>query len=304
MIMRLCRIVFAVAIISFAPPSVAGPYYGGLLLEYVQDFKQYPPTAKARDADGLVIFPDRLRDDLETSTRPVIFVSETAPPSHRAAPPAAWSLGAASDDSVRPKLQEPYIDMVVAMSGQCNTLKIAGRDFACRAVRYFHGLRGRAYFTIVVDDPTDDSHVISFSGDDARREVDNLYELTIDRMMFNSKDRPKVDGVRVARVELSTGICKQLGDFAASQISNISCTAVDKNGKKYELQFESDGSPITVQKIAQYPLSLEKYRAKRREQLECRRKANAAKILPRDQTAYIIGCLEADSQKPTPAADQ
>lgn len=300
--MRLCRIVFAVAIISFAPSSVAGPHYGGLLLEYVQG---YPPTAKARDADGLVIFPDRLRDDLETSTRPIIFIaSETNLPSHYAAPPAPWSLGAESDGSVRPTVQEPHIDMVVAMSGRCSTLRIAGRDFACRAVRYFHGLGGRAYFTIVVDDPTDDSHVISFSGEDARREVDNLYELTIDRMMFNSKDRPKVDGVRVARVELSTGICKQLGDFAASQISNISCTAVDKNGKKYELQFESDGSPITVQKIAQYPLSLEKYRAKRREQFECRRKANAAKILPRDQTAYIIGCLGADSQKPTPAANQ
>jgi hypothetical protein len=271
--MRLCRQVFAVAIISFAPPSVAGPYYGGLLLEHVQDFKQYQPTAKARDADGLVIFPDRLRDDLETSTRPVILVSsETEPPSHHAAPPAPWSLGAAPDDSVRPKLQEPYIDMVVAMSGQCSTLKIARRDFACRAVRYFHGLRGRAYFTIVADDPTDDSHVISFSGEDARRELDSLYELTIDRMMLNSKDRPKVDGVRVARVELSTGKCKQLGDFAARQISNISCTAVDKNGKRYELQFESDGSPITVQRIAQYPLSLEKYRAKRRERLECRHK--------------------------------
>ena len=296
--MRLCRIVFAVAIISFAPPSVAGPHYGGLLLEYVQGVEQYPPTAKAR-ADGLAIFPDRLRDDLETSTRPIIFVA-----SETAAAPAPWSLGTASEDSVRPTLQEPYIDMVVAMSGKCSALKIAGRDFACSAVRYFHGLRGRAYFTIVVDDPTDDSHVISFSGEDARREVDNLYELTIDRMMFNSKDRPKVDGVRVARVELSTGICKQLGDFAARQISNISCSAVDKNGKKYELQFESDGSPITVQKIEQYPLSLEKYLAKRREQRECRRKADAAKILLRDQTAYIIGCLGADSQKPTPAANQ
>jgi hypothetical protein len=303
MMMRLCSKAFAIAIISFAPPSVAGPRDGSLLLEHVQDFNQYPPTAKARDAEGLFSFSDRLRDDLKTSAPPEILVSSDIP-SHYAAPPAPWSLGTASEDSVRSKLQEPYIDMVVAMSGHCSTLKIAGSDFACRAVRYFHGLRGRAYFTIVVDDPTDDSHVISFSGEDARREVDNLYELTIDRMMFNSKDRPKVDGVRVARVELSTGICKQLGNLAASQISNISCSAVDNNGKKYELLFESDGSPITVQKIAQYPLSFEKYRAKRREQLECRRKANAAKILPRDQTAYIIGCLEADSQKPTPAANQ
>jgi len=48
----------------------------------------------------------------------------------------------------------------------------------------------------------------------------------------------------------------------------------------------------------------ERRRAKQKEQLECRLKADLAKIMPRDRTAYIIGCLEADSQKPTPTADQ
>jgi hypothetical protein len=49
---------------------------------------------------------------------------------------------------------------------------------------------------------------------------------------------------------------------------------------------------------------LESRRAKQVEQLECRHKAELAKILPGDRTAYIIGCLEAGSQKPTPATDQ
>jgi hypothetical protein len=34
-------------------------------------------------------------------------------------------------------------------------------------------------------------------------------------------------------------------------VASISCTAIDKNGKSYELQYESDGSPITLRRIWQ-----------------------------------------------------
>ena len=144
---------------------------------------------------------------------------------------------------------EPDTDMFALMSGKCSTLRIAGRDFRCRSVAFFHSLSGRADFTIALDDPADDSHVISFSGENGQRALDNLYELPVDRMLLNSKHRPKVDGLPVPFVELSAGICKQLGNFAARQISSISCSAMDTNGKKYELHFESDGSPITVRRI-------------------------------------------------------
>jgi hypothetical protein len=266
MTMRLCQQVFAVAIIFFATPSVAEPSYGSRFLQHVQNFKQHTATAKARRP--------------ETFSGPVIFVSNEA------------------------KQQEPDTDILALMSGKCSTLKIAGRDFACRAVAFFHGEQGRANFTIALDDPTDDRHIITFSGENSRREQDNLYELQIDRVLLNSKDRPKVDGLPVPFVELSAGICKQLGSFATRQVSSISCSATDKNGKKYELQFESDGSPMTVRKIRRSSPMVERRRAKHIEQLECRHKAELAKILPRDRTAYIIGCLEADSQKPTPAGDQ
>jgi hypothetical protein len=151
------------------------------------------------------------------------------------------------------KPQEPDIDMFALMSGKCGTLNIAGRDFACRAVSFFHSEKGRANFTIALDDPTDDSHIISFSGENGQRADDNLYELPIDRMLLKSKDRPKVDGLPVPIVELSAGICKQLGNFAARQISSISCTAMDNNGKKYELEFVSDGSPMIVRRIRPSP---------------------------------------------------
>jgi len=162
---------------------------------------------------------------------------------------ARYAEGAANE--IRP--QEPDTDLFALMSGKCPTLKVAGRDFACRTVAYAHSTRGRAYFTIALDDPADHNHIISFSGENGRRTQDNLYELIVDRMLLNSKHRPKVDGLPVPYVELSAGMCTQLGNFAAAQVSSIVCTATDKNGKKYELRFESDGLPITVRRVRPSP---------------------------------------------------
>jgi hypothetical protein len=197
------------------------------------------------------------------------------------------------------KRPEPDIDMFAKMSGKCGKVRIAGRDFACRAVAYFHSLQGRANFTVALDDPADNSHIISFSGENARREQDNLYELSIDQMLLNSKDRPKVDGLPVPFVELSAGICKQVGSFATRQVSSVSCTATDKNGKKYELEFESDGAPIKMTRLRQAPLTAKKRRTKQVAQFECRYKADIDKVLPRDLTPYMIRCLAESSQETT-----
>jgi hypothetical protein len=156
-------------------------------------------------------------------------------------------------DETRPPEQET--DIFALMSGKCSILKVAGRDFACRAVAFFQSEQGRANFAIALDDPTDPTHIVTFSGANGRREQDNnLYELQIDRMLLNSKDRPKADGLPVPSVELSTGLCKQLGHIATGGVSSIACTATDKNGKKYELQFATDGSPMTVRRIRRSPL--------------------------------------------------
>jgi hypothetical protein len=149
------------------------------------------------------------------------------------------------------KREEPTTIILALMSGKCSTLKIAGRDFACRAVAFSQTDQGRANFTIALDDPADDSHIITFSGDNGRRTTDNSYELPIDRMLLNSMKRPRVDGLPVPFAETSVGTCKQIGNFAAAQVASISCTAIDKNGKSYELQYESDGSPITLRRIWQ-----------------------------------------------------
>ena len=153
---------------------------------------------------------------------------------------------AASDELQR---QEPDTIVFAMMSGKCSTLKVAGRDFTCRAVAFFQTEEGRANFTVALDDPNDDSHIITFSGDNGRRPEANLYELPIDRMLLKSKDRPKADGLPVPAIESTAGMCTQVGNFVTLEVSSVSCTATDKNGKKYELQYQSDGAPMSVRRI-------------------------------------------------------
>lgn len=154
--------------------------------------------------------------------------------------------GGVSDDA---KLQEPDTIMFASMSGTCSTLKVAGRDFGCRAVAYYQTEEGRGNFVIALDDPADDRHIITFSGENGRRPLDNLFELPIDRMLLKSQDRPLLDGLPVPFVELSAGLCKQVGNFVTRKVSSISCSSTAKDGKKYELQFESDGEPIAVRRV-------------------------------------------------------
>jgi hypothetical protein len=147
------------------------------------------------------------------------------------------------------KPQAPDTDLLALMAGKCITLKVAGRDFACRTVAYVHSIQGRAYFTIALDDSADQNHIISFSGENSQRTNDNLYDLTIDRMLLNSKTRPKVDGLPVPAAVVSSGRCVQLGNFAAGHVSSVVCSATDERGKEYQLRFESDGSPIMVRRV-------------------------------------------------------
>jgi hypothetical protein len=113
---------------------------------------------------------------------------------------------------------EPDTIIFATMSGTCSTLKVAGRDFACRAVAFFQTEEGRANFTVALADPDDDSHIITFSGDNGRRPQANLYELPIDRMLLKSKDRPKADGRR-CRLSIDGRPLQQVGNFVTLEVS-------------------------------------------------------------------------------------
>jgi hypothetical protein len=152
----------------------------------------------------------------------------------------------AQDEVPRP---EPDAIIFAMMSGKCRTFKVNGRDLPCRAVAFSQTEEGRANFTIAINDPRDDSHIITFSGDNGRRPDPNVYELPIDRMLLKSKDRPKVDGLPVPSIALASGLCRQAGNFVTLELSSISCTAIDQSGRKYELQYQSDGTPMAVRRI-------------------------------------------------------
>jgi hypothetical protein len=149
--------------------------------------------------------------------------------------------------------ERPDIDLYALISGKCKTLTIAGHNFACKILAFFHSERGRASFTVALDDPADASHIISFSGEYGHRSREDLYVLAVDRMELNSKDRPKVDGLPVPSVERSDGVCRQVGKFAGRQVSTVTCTAADRSGQHYELAFESDGTPITLRRVRPSP---------------------------------------------------
>jgi len=132
-----------------------------------------------------------------------------------------------------PAQQNSLVDMLALMSGHCKTLKVAGRPFACKTVAFAHDDKGRVNFAVAVDDPSDENHVVSFSGENGKRADDNSYELPIDRMLLNSKDRPRVDGLPVPAEQVSTGVCRQTGNFAAKKVKDVTCSATDSAGRSY-----------------------------------------------------------------------
>jgi hypothetical protein len=175
--------------------------------------------------------------------------SPSGPNANSAQNPPAVGVNDTGDTAGELKPQTPDTDLFALMTGTCSTLKIAGRDFVCHTVAYAHSVQGRAYFTIALDDPADPNHIISFSGENGQRTNENLYDLTVDRMLLNSKNQPKADGLPVPAIVKSSGRCVQLGSFVSGHVNSVVCSATDRSGKKYELRFESDGSPIAVRRV-------------------------------------------------------
>jgi hypothetical protein len=189
------------------------------------------------------------------------------------------------------------LDLLAAMTGTCRVLKMAERDFSCSGVTFAHAVDGRSGFTVVVNDPDDDKHIVTFSGENGSLAQDNLYELTIDLMLLKSKDSVKADGLLIPRIEISTGKCSQIGNLSTWKVSRVSCVATDQKGRRYEFHFESDGSPAVVRRLTIIAdADVDEARAKAIAahvlRLKCRNKAVAHEILPRYRTAFILRCME------------
>jgi hypothetical protein len=208
----------------------------------------------------------------------------------------AIAFASLSITSVSPMAEEIESDVFASMAGKCNTLKVAERDFSCTSMAFSHSPGGRSAFTVPLSDPDDETHIITFSGENGKGVRDDLYELSIDRVLLKSKDSPRAGGLPTPSVEPSTGKCMQVGNFALQKVSSVSCAATDGNGKKYELQFESDGSPIKVKAIRLVDPDAEEQRSRSLaahvELIKCRNMAEVQGILPRDRTDFILRCME------------
>lgn len=144
------------------------------------------------------------------------------------------------------RAQPAEIEISALMKGRCQAA-VANKGYSCKPVSYI--ITGnRALFTMVLDDPEDDGRAISFSGprSDGTVALDKSYELPIDRMLVNSKDRPRRNDLPAPLIQQAIGKCVQTGDFAERQVRTVSCTAKNDQGIEYLLRFESDGSPISV----------------------------------------------------------
>jgi hypothetical protein len=198
--------------------------------------------------------------------------------------------------SVALRADEVEIDVFASMAGKCTTLKIAERNFACTTIAFSHSPGGRSAFTIPLKDPDDENHIITFSGENGKREQDKLYELPVDRVLLKSKDSPKAGGLPIPSVEPSSGTCSQTGNLKLQQVSSVACVATDESGRKYELQFDSDGSPIKVMIIRSVDPEAEQRSARALaehvEQIKCRNLADAQGVLPKDRTEFIQRCME------------
>jgi hypothetical protein len=206
------------------------------------------------------------------------------------------SISAAALSAEDARRNEPEIDIFASMTGNCSALSVGDREFSCAVVAFSHSPGGRSGFTVPLLDPDDDTHMITFSGEKSKRLVDNVYELFVDQMLLKSKDRPKMYGLPIPAVELSTGTCKQVGNFAAQQVSSVTCIATDEKGKKYAFRFESDGSPIKVMMISVVDAAANERRSKvlaaHMLQQKCQQKAVLEGVLPRDRTTFILQCME------------
>ena len=254
----------------FCPSAVAEESYGKRLVEHLNKSKRYPASAAARhasgetivaftvDGEGKVTESSIVRSsgeaDLDQASLEMLVRAQPLPKfPEKSTSPQRFSLPVIFRMKSATELLNSNIDLSALMMGKCKTLKVEGRDLNCKSISYFHTKDDRENFTITLDDLEDDAHTVSFSGQGGRQISDDAFELPIDRMLLNSKDRPKIGGLPTPQVEASAGICKQAGNLSAKRISSVSCTAMDRSGRQYELTFELDGSPIVVrdQRLAQ-----------------------------------------------------
>ncbi len=250
---------------AFAGPALAQqPAFMSELSQHIARFRYYPALASVLDVQGtaMVIFT-LTRDGSLLDSRIVTSagdedLDQAALETLKKAQPLPKIPESMTGDQLKFTLPIIYrlsksamaraadTELAAFMAGKCDSASVGGQAISCKYAAYSLTKSGRSNFKIALEDRDDARRAVAFSGVEARKPQSDIYEVSIDKILLYSKDRPKDEGEIDPLVKAATGSCRQIGDFARRKLLNLSCSATDEAGQAYSIDFGSDGSPIKV----------------------------------------------------------
>jgi TonB family protein len=259
------RLFFLFVTCAFAGPALAQePTFMSELSQHIARFRYYPASASILDIQGTAMVSFTLTRDGSLLDLKIMKsagdedLDQAALETLKKAQPLPKIPESMTDDKLKFTLPMIYrlsktaiarvadTELAAFMAGKCNSANVGGQAISCKYAAYALTKSGRSNFKIALEDRDDARRAIAFSGVEARKPQSDIYEVSIDKILLYSKDRPKLEGEIDALAKAATGTCRQTGDFSRRKLSNLSCSATDEAGQVYSVDFGSDGSPIKV----------------------------------------------------------
>ena len=116
--------------------------------------------------------------------------------------------------------------------------------------------RAGSIFAVAVDDPSDENHVVSFSGENGKRADDNSYGRRSTACCSTPRIGRRSTAYRCRRSRPPSAAAAT-GNFAARKVNDVTCSATDNEGRTYQRPFVSDGKPVSVRRIRQSSPSIQ-----------------------------------------------
>ena len=259
------RLFFLFMTCAFAGPALAEePSFMSELSQHIAKFRYYPASALVLDIQGTAMVTFTLMRDGSVLDPRIVKsagdedLDQAALETLKKALPLPKIPESIKDDKLKFTLPFTYrlskaamaraadTELAAFMAGKCNSANVGGQATSCKYAGYSLTKSGRSNFKIALEDRDDVRRAIAFSGVEARKPQSDIYEVSIDKILFYSKDRPKGEGEIDPLEKAATGTCRQVGDFSRRKLLNLSCSATDEAGQVYSVDFGSDGSSIKV----------------------------------------------------------
>jgi TonB family protein len=259
------RLFFLFMTCAFAGPALAEePTFMSTLSQHIARFRYYPASASVLDIQGTAMVTFTLTRDGSVLDPRIVKsagdedLDQAALETLKKAQPLPKIPESMTEDKLKFTLHLVYrlsksamaraadTELAAFMAGKCNSASVGGQTMSCKYAAYSLTKSGRSNFKIALEDSEDARRAIAFSGIEAKKPQSDIYEVSIDKILLYSKDRPKDEGEIDPLMKAAAGTCRQVGDFARRKLSNLTCAATDEAGQVYSVDFGSDGSPIKV----------------------------------------------------------